>query len=308
MRISAVIATCGRPNDVAECVESLLSGFETPEEIVVVDDGDVDETRAKFAERGVIEDVTHIEGAGKNVAAARNTGIRAASGDLICFVDDDVIVPPNWLEEILDTYDRHDDVMGVGGYVLNFNPKDINKANVESFGYRALTAFRHLFLQHKVGQISPVGILWSPHIFMTSELRNVEALQGCNMTFRSEVFEDVMFDEWYGTKGSSACEEQDFSSRVAAAGHRLVYNPHATVVHKRAVGDGSRRGDPNYDNITNLTYFVLRNPKLGVANYVLFVGAMLGYALASRDLGYARGIIRGTKAYIHNDERHGEKV
>jgi GT2 family glycosyltransferase len=118
------------------------------------------------------------------------------------------------------------------------------------------------------------------------------------MTFRREAFDRHRFDEWYGTSGSSACEELDFCARLSADGYRLVYNPRASVVHKRTVSGDSRTRGPNYDNVSNLTYFVLETPKLGLTNYLLFVGAMLAYAALKRDPGYLDGVRRGTAAYL----------
>lgn len=294
METSVVISTYGRPDDLVECVDSLLGGFLTPDEIIVVDDGDVERTHQRLADAELLDEVKHLQGPQKNLPASRNAGVRATSGDIVCFVDDDVVVPATWLREVVETYERNAEVMGVGGYVLNFNPKNVNKADMDSFGYRALTGVRLAFLLDKIGIISPVGVLWAPHVFMTSEERGVETLQGCNMTFRREVFERHSFDEWYGSSGSAACEEIDFCGRLSAAGARLVYNPRAAVVHKRTVSDDSRTGAPNYDNITNLTYFVLNSPKLGLANYFLFVAAIVAYAAVTRDTGYLRGIVDGT--------------
>lgn len=303
MRISVLISTYDRPDDVVECVQSLLGGFETPDEIIVVDDGDTARTRERLAEAELFDAVDHIDGPEKNLPASRNAGIEAASGDIICFVDDDTIVSPNWLQQIHATYERENDITGVGGHVVNYNPERINKANINSFGYRMLTAVRKLFLLDKIGVVSPVGILWAPHTFMTPAEQDVEALQGCNMSFRSDVFDEFRFNEWYGTTGSSACEELDFCSQVSANGDRLVYNPRAVVVHKRTLNDESRAGTPNYENITNLTYCLLNNPKLGVLNYILFVASILVFSLLKLDAKYLMTVFKGTKRFLISDRR-----
>ncbi|MFM7370967.1 MAG: glycosyltransferase, partial [Sphaerospermopsis kisseleviana] len=54
----------------------------------------------------------------KNISIARNLGIKLASGDIIAFIDDDAIPPPDWIEQLLKTYSLHGDkCAGVGGTV-----------------------------------------------------------------------------------------------------------------------------------------------------------------------------------------------
>lgn len=302
MKVSAVISTYDRQPDLVECIQSLVRGFERPDEIVVIDDGDVERTERYLAERDLLDRVEHVEGPSEGLPASRNVGVEVTTGDIVCFLDDDVVVPPIWLREVLDTYERNEGASGVGGHVLNFNPDGINKANMDSFGYRALTAARTLFLNDRIGDISPVGILWATHTLMGSKEHDVETLQGCNMTFRRDVFDEVQFDEWYGTSGSSACEELDLCARLAANGHRLIYNPQATVVHKRSKGPTPRAEGPDYGSVANLAYFVRNNPAFGVANFALFSAAIVTYALLNRDVEYVKQIAIGARHYRRQDE------
>lgn len=297
MNLSIVVTTYDRQDDLADCLMSIDRQFDPPSEVVVVDDGDVEATRDRIESAGV-DNVEHIEGESEGLPAARNAGIEAAAGDVVAFVDDDVILPPNWSRELRRTYERFPDIAGVGGYVLNYNPPEINKANVDSFGYRVLQGVRMALLYGEVGNVSPVGILWAPHVFMTSDVRYVDALQGCNMAFREDVLEEFQFDEWYGTAGSSACEELDFCARVSNDGNDLVYNPRLVALHKRSLdaGDDMRSGDPNYGNTTNLTHFIMTHPNTGPANATMFVLAMLVYALAKRDLGHLEAVKEGVLA------------
>lgn len=297
MKVSVIISTYDRQEDLVECVRSLLHQFEPPDEILIVDDGDDEATERRLGERGLLDRVEHVTGPREGLPASRNAGIDLASGDIVCFIDDDVVLPPTWLREILETYDRTEDASGVGGHVLNFNPDGINKANMDSFGYRALSAARQLFLNDRVGMISPVGILWAPHTLLGTGERDVEVLQGCNMTFRKEVFDHARFDEWYGTSGSSACEELDFCARLAAGGHRLVYNPRATVVHKRSTGATPRDKSANYGSVANLSYFLRSNPSFGSANVALFSLAVVAYALLNLDPEYVRQVAEGARHY-----------
>jgi len=94
MNISVVIATKDRAALLDAALQSLrLQGNAPPTEIIVVDNGSTDDTRAvveRNAARYVFEPVP-------NRARARNRGIAAATGSHIVFVDDDVVVPGGFL-------------------------------------------------------------------------------------------------------------------------------------------------------------------------------------------------------------------
>jgi glycosyltransferase involved in cell wall biosynthesis len=54
----------------------------------------------------------------RGLSAARNAGIAAAQGEIVCFIDDDATAEPNWLENILRAYDEHPNAGVIGGYIL----------------------------------------------------------------------------------------------------------------------------------------------------------------------------------------------
>jgi glycosyltransferase involved in cell wall biosynthesis len=94
MKISVIIATKDRADRLDAALESLrLQGTTPPTEIIVVDNGSVDRTRAiaeKHGARYLYEAVPHR-------GRARNRGVAAATGSHLLFVDDDVIVPAGFI-------------------------------------------------------------------------------------------------------------------------------------------------------------------------------------------------------------------
>jgi len=91
--ISAIVTTYNRPDLVREAIDSALAQTYEDLEVIVVDDGSTDETPEVLASYGDrIRVVTKPNG---GVASARNAGIRASSGELLAFLDDDDI----WLPE-----------------------------------------------------------------------------------------------------------------------------------------------------------------------------------------------------------------
>jgi glycosyltransferase involved in cell wall biosynthesis len=106
--ISVVVATRDRSARLAALLASLRGQTLPPErfEVVVIDDASADDTPAVVAAeqaRGVLA-LTSLSGAGDGPGAARNTGIRAARGGLVAFVDDDCEAEPGWLAGFVDAW------------------------------------------------------------------------------------------------------------------------------------------------------------------------------------------------------------
>ena len=93
--VSVVIPTYNCAQYVAEAVESALRQTCAPLEVIVVDDGSTDGTLAAL--RKYMDRIRYIRLKNRGVSAARNTGIRAAQGDWIAFLDAD----DAWLEDKL---------------------------------------------------------------------------------------------------------------------------------------------------------------------------------------------------------------
>lgn len=112
--VSIVVPTYNRANTIKTCIQSLLS-LDYPKnlyEIIVVNDGSTDNTLEvleSYRDDG-LKVISHPKNRGP--AAARNTGIKHAKGDIVVFVDDDVEVGGNLLSELVACYNAN--VAGVG--------------------------------------------------------------------------------------------------------------------------------------------------------------------------------------------------
>ena len=91
MRISVIIPTYNRGGWLAECINSVLKQTLAPAEVLVVDDGSTDHTGQVVADlaRETAIPLRCIRQENRGAAAARNTGIRAARGELLSFLDSD---------------------------------------------------------------------------------------------------------------------------------------------------------------------------------------------------------------------------
>ncbi len=300
LKVSVIICTYKRLNDLYICLKSLESQLIKPDEVIIVDDGDTVETE-KMLRNDTFKRLKHIKNKEKRgLPAARNVGVEHAQGDIICFIDDDVILPPTWLQEIITGYEDNKDAVGVGGYALNIKPR---APLGNTLKYRLLSAIRLVFFNKKVGKLSFLGIPYAVFNIMPDGYVKVDLLQGCNMSFKREVFNLHRFDELY--EESAVGEEQDFCTRLTKKnGKKLIYNPNAVVIHKCAQSGGCRVGDRFYWMVRNHIYYLLKNfnsKYLRVALYSIFV---MIYSIFTFKLIYLRAIKDGIKQYKQFRGKH----
>jgi glycosyltransferase involved in cell wall biosynthesis len=152
------------------------------------------------------------------LSAARNVGVREASGDIIAFADDDVVLFPDWAEEMVKTYDRGDSTIGVTGPGFpRWKDESQSWLPEELYWIISCTAFTG----------------WNG-------MREVRSAWGMNMSFRREAFDYCSFSENFGqTKGGQAAwkagpvDDAEFSIHLRLkTGKVIVYNPNVRVWHR----------------------------------------------------------------------------
>ncbi|HVF11949.1 MAG TPA: glycosyltransferase [Actinomycetota bacterium] len=106
--VSAVITTFNRSETLARSIDSVLAQTRPCEELIVVDHGSEDQTSKVIASFGSRVRLVHLarDPLGRP-AVSRNAGVRAASGSMVCFLDDDDIWEPNKIEIQLEASTRH---------------------------------------------------------------------------------------------------------------------------------------------------------------------------------------------------------
>jgi GT2 family glycosyltransferase len=178
-------------------------------EVLVVDDGPSAATE-QVARRHGARYVAHDASRGLN--AARNTGIDAASGALLVFVDDDVAVRPGWLDALLAANAGAEPSVGVLTGPIH--------ARFEDHAMRSCGREEPPITTQELGPAD----------------RDVEHAWGANMTLRRSALELAgRFDETRELYG----DEQEWQQRLLAAGGRIRYVAGAALDHRRA-GDDAR--------------------------------------------------------------------
>jgi len=118
--VSVIIPTHNQVRLVTRAVDSMLAQSFTDYEIIVVDDGSTDDTRAALSRYG--ERIVYLFQERRERSAARNNGLRHARGKYVLFLDADDTLLPNMLAKQAAYLDQHPQVAFVHGYALMANP------------------------------------------------------------------------------------------------------------------------------------------------------------------------------------------
>lgn len=235
--VSVVVATCDRPDDLRDCLRSLVAQRTTrPLEIIVVDNRPASGLTAPVVAE--FPQVRLLEERRQGLSYARNCGIGTSSGAIIVTTDDDVVAPPDWIERLVAPFARAD-VMIVTGNTLPMHMDTEAQRLFERYGGlgRGFRGFE-------------VGWEW----FGSFRRRAVPTWNlgaTANAAFRATLFANPqigLLDEALGAGTPTGCSEDTYLFyKTLRAGHPIVYEPAAFVWHKhRASMPALRRQLYNY--------------------------------------------------------------
>jgi GT2 family glycosyltransferase len=295
VRVSVIIATKGRPEVLAEALESSARALPGDGEVIVVDSDPDHSAEAVVAElRSRYPELTarHIASPA-GASLQRNIGIDAACGDVLVFFDDDCTFEPGLFEPLLDVY-RDPGVVGVTGRV--------EEPESGRLGTNPHTRLRWLLLGggHQ-GHMSSFG--FRRPIVDLDRPRDVEYMPGAFMSARRDVAAEVRFDERLGTY--SLAEDDDFSYRASRRG-RIRYEPAAVLYHHRL---GSRQMDRcqlDRLRVVNLTYLFRKNfPQTlrARAGFKFMLLLLCMHRMLNREWSGLRGLLEGMRRVREADAR-----
>lgn len=199
-KVSVVVATYNGARTLNACLTSLQRLNYPDYEVILVDDGSRDATpdiARKFPS------VRYIHQKNQGLSVARNTGIAAATGEIVAFTDDDCRADEDWLYYLAGDLMRGG-FAGIGGH--NFLPPE------DSHVAAAV-------------MVSPGG---PAHVMLTD--REAEHIPGCNMAFYKWALEEIGgFDPVYRKAG----DDVDVCWRLQERNHKIGFSPAGFVWHYR---------------------------------------------------------------------------
>jgi glycosyltransferase involved in cell wall biosynthesis len=216
-RVSVVVPTFRRPGALEETLRALVTqDYPTNRyEVIVIDDGSGDATQSvaeSFA--GTSPEVRYVQQTNAGAAAARNHGARVALGNVLIFVDDDIVVRPTHVRQHVAVLAEYGDCLVNGHW--EFSPAAAAALAGTPFG-----RFRVA-----VEQWVKEGIAKAP---LEGTRTSPAAVTACNLSLPTALFWRIgAFDATFPRAGY---EDQEFSRRAAEAGCQFVYDRSIELQH-----------------------------------------------------------------------------
>ncbi|GAA2032763.1 hypothetical protein GCM10009819_16020 [Agromyces tropicus] len=265
MKLSVCIVTYERPAFLERCLRSLDAGLDPSAQVVVVDASAEDrgDLVRSIRSDAVFVHAPHLAGW---MTRSRNEALRHVRGDIVTFLDDDVVLRPGWEAALLAAF-ADPTVAAVAGRTCNGLPGE------ERY-------------EPPVGRVLPDGRLTDGFASLQDGLVDIDHGIGANMSFRRSVLAELggFRDDYPGT---ALREDTDVFLRVRALGGRAVFAPDAAVDHLPAPHVRGARFDTRYKLYGRRNHMVLlaRDGGLGSAQLRRWVGGQ--FAAVGRSHGLA---------------------
>ena len=259
--------------DLEKCLDFILFQTILPKEVIIVDNGNsagteqlIKRKKDEFETKAI--SLKYIENNKENsLTVGRNIGAQNAKGEIVVFLDDDVVLDKEYIKEILMVYENHPNAMGVHGYIYNLNKKFLRIKNL--FG-------RFFFL----GYISENECNILPSVTTTypvplSKIISCQWLSGANHSYKKRILEEFKYDE--KLKKWSQCEDIDFSYRVFKKYSGSLYiTPYAKLTHR--VSPEGRMPKKELVNMCEVyeLYFFYRNIEQTLKNKLIYLWSRVG--------------------------------
>ena len=253
-----------RPKAIVKLLESVNSQTLYPNEIIIID-GSTDTLTQSVFKTEAFKNLKYykVDAIDRGLTKQRNIGISkvSANSNIVCFLDDDVILEPSYFEQIINTYSIYPEALAVGGYITNevdwkLSDNTNSKNNFYYDGWMRNESSR--FKMRAVFGLEPdakPGYLPTfahgrsvSFLPPSGKTYKVEQIMGGVASYKTEVFDSLSFSTYF--EGYGLYEDADFSIRLAKLGP-IYINTRARLAHYH---DGS--GRPNQYNYGKM---VVRN-------------------------------------------------
>lgn len=291
---SMIIATKDRVATIVGTLESILRQTVVPDELIVVDQSAADETKAVVIDKsrqikpeGLSRpEIIYILDRGLvGAGAARNVGIKRSRGDILIFLDDDVVLEPDYVEKLLAVYQQDQCVGGVSGIVTNYSRPPLRERILEEFFY--VGPFRD----------ERQRLYWRAQELRQSDPVRIRKVSGCVMSIRRATLNEQWFDADYMGAGS---EDVELSWRISEQ-WPIVMAPQARLVHLRTQTGPPRENWLSY-TVKGQYYLFHKVWNTSAKNRLCFWWLNCGFAvfalascLRRRSLAPARTLISGVR-------------
>lgn len=276
LTFTVAISTFNRNEDLRRCLFALRNQADKNFDIVIANGGEYEGVRRVADEFGDLK-IKIVNQVRKGIVEGRNLGWRDSSSDIVCFIDDDLVVSPDWLANIRSTFLADDNIGGVSGPTII--PEDRLKSRDFALFLKEFNTSSNILIRvigkiylkvilenkiHEVGRIlnsgafTPGSNYWE--CVNLKGPQEVDYLEACHMCYWRFLLEKIGgFD--YAYTGTGEWNEPDFSFKVRRLGYRLVFNPKAVTEHHISQSGIFKARTYAYERSRNFIHFYFQNVK-----------------------------------------------
>ena len=300
LKVSVILPTYRRFEPVLKTLEDLLVQQYPDFEIVLLDQNPAwpEELRGRFALFTEDPRVHWVRTLGPGVVKACNLAVKEASGDVLLFVDDDVLIPHPHLLQLHARNFIYPDIIAVVG--REHRPGDLT-ATVPAASEDLATPSPKRFESIRAALTPLQQALWFDR--NSPEPKQVCTFCTCNSSVRKTDFVAVGgFDELF--TGNTYGYDADLALRLSERSGIIVYDPDAWLIHRRVPVGGLRLTDKHNRvdaaaTAQGLWLFVFRHGYRGMYTHLIYRHVLRKTLLlrrnllSTRQIGIAIGLLRG---------------
>jgi glycosyltransferase involved in cell wall biosynthesis len=242
-QVTLIVPTLRRPDFLYRCLRSLESQ-QTSHSIEVLVGIRADDDVSPPVIRKVSDtlQIRQVDAKGVGVVGSMNSCLAQTQAEFIGFVDDDVELPPNWVEIMICHLERHPDVLGAAGRDLLQDHPEMRRTEPRILD---------------VGRLHWFGRITGNQYRGGGKPRKVDVLRGSNCLFRGAFLRGAGLDEILRGQGAQVHWEVALALQARRQGKRLFYDPEIEVIHHvapRLDSDQIHRGRFSYDATVDLAF------------------------------------------------------
>ncbi len=243
-QFTLIVCTYMRAKPLLTLLRSIAEQSLYPNEILIIDGSTNTETEQMLVSNTFKNLQYHkVDDDNRGLTKQRNYGINLVgqSSEIICFLDDDIVLEQDYFEHLIQTYTTNEDALAVGGYITNEvkwqQASEAKTATTFHFdGWMRDEPFRYR-LRGKFGLLPETAPGYMPEAshgrpisFLppSGKIYKVELLMGGVSSFKKEIFKTLSFSTYF--EGYGLYEDADFSLRVAKQG-AIYVNTKARLAH-----------------------------------------------------------------------------
>ncbi|MBM73861.1 MAG: hypothetical protein CMK59_00560 [Proteobacteria bacterium] len=300
MRISVIVPTLNRHEELLTLAQSLQEQTLLPDELVVVDAGTPSDLEQKLTEALKSSSISlSYTTSEAGTSLQRNVAMELAQGEFFFFFDDDVVPEPNYIEASMKCFDMKYNPP-VGGVLGTFSSP--YKMSTIRSTYAQIFRLTHTTPGDSAKLMSSGAVRW---LIEPSEVVRVPVCSGGRVVFRRECFEHELWDDFL--PGYTMSEDVEISYRIAKK-WTLVQTPDAKIFHDKSENSRDRHAERLARLLFSRFYFFNKNldktPK-HIGAFVWWNIGTIGLSLSSTIFGQqkaseiAKGMLKGYKLCLN---------